>query len=202
MKTKWIFIQGLIVLWTLVFLLGEDKTDASSGNLILDEEAKAREFAVPRRTADVSEQIVLRQAFFGSPPLMPHKNLAQSNPAICLQCHARKNRIELRQQAIAPVPHQEYSQCLQCHVAADREEPLFVQNDFTGLTNPGKGSRSHLFAPPTVPHRLFMRDNCLSCHGVTGKSPIKSPHPVRSQCLQCHVPEISRDFSRPQQNKE
>lgn len=46
-------------------------------------------------------------------------------------------------------------------------------------------------APPTIPHRVEANatgESCLACHrsGVNG-API-TPHPLRLDCVQCHVP--------------
>lgn len=137
---------------------------------------------------------------FGAPPTIRHIGIVLSERHTdCLQCHAKENRIELRQQAIAPVPHAEFSQCTQCHVKANPGiKPLRGStNVFIGLDLPGKGSRAHHLAPPTVPHKTFMRENCMSCHGPSGLWRIKTPHPYRTQCLQCHVPESKQDYTRP-----
>jgi cytochrome c-type protein NapB len=129
---------------------------------------------------------------------MPHHFVEERDGKACLECHARQTRIEKHQQAIAPVPHPEFSQCLQCHVkAGDISGTLFRENAFVGLDLPGKGTRAHPLAPPTIPHKTFMRDHCLSCHGPAGKQRIASPHPWRSQCQQCHVPEAAKNFDRP-----
>jgi len=139
------------------------------------------------------------RAFFGAPPVIVHRGLVTaSRSANCLQCHAKENRVELRQQAIAPVPHAEFTQCTQCHVKADPEaRPFGAGNSFLGLDPPGKGARAHPLAPPTVPHKTFMRENCRACHGPTGNWRIKTPHPWRSQCLQCHAPEARQRTQSP-----
>lgn len=158
-----------------------------------------RTFPDVKRANTVGKRPMPDRAFFGAPPVIVHRGIITSERNTdCLQCHAKENRIERRQQAIAPVPHAEYSQCTQCHVKADPSAtPFGAANAFVGLDLPGKGSRAHPLAPPTVPHKTFMRDNCLSCHGPTGLWRIKSKHPHRSQCLQCHAPEAKQDYTRP-----
>ena len=157
-----------------------------------------RSFAQPVRPDPVATNLPAARAFFGAPPVMPHSFAGDRDGRYCLECHARVTRIERRQNAIVPVPHPEFSQCQQCHVSGvDRARPLFRENTFTGLDLPGKGTRAHPLAPPTIPHKTFMRDNCLSCHGPAGKQRIASPHPVRSQCQQCHVPDASKNYDRP-----
>lgn len=132
----------------------------------------------------------LDRAFFTAPPPVDHFWDTEQDSQSCMQCHARKFRIEKRHKPIVPVPHAEYSQCLQCHVRGNRKDVKpFVENQFVGLGEPGKGQRAHSKAPPTVPHRTFMRDNCISCHGPTGDYRIRTTHPNRTQCRQCHVQE-------------
>lgn len=139
------------------------------------------------------------RAFWGAPPPIPHRLKSERNSASCLECHSLERRVALRQRATAPVPHAEFSQCLQCHVEGyiGRKEAPWVENRFVGLGQPGPGARAHEFAPPTVPHQVFLRENCLSCHGPKGDTPLQTAHPERSQCLQCHVPEASVDYTRP-----
>lgn len=157
-----------------------------------------RSFAQPIRPDVLGTNITADRAFLGAPPVMPHTFAGDRDGRYCLECHARETRIEKRQQAIAPVPHAEFSQCQQCHVnGSDKTVGLFRGSDFLGLDFPGKGTRAHPLAPPTIPHKTFMRDNCLSCHGPTGKQRIATPHPWRSQCQQCHVPDASKNYDRP-----
>lgn len=156
-----------------------------------------RDFRQPIREAVVGKEITQSRAYWGAPPPVPHTIRSQQSNASCLECHALKNRIEKRQQAIAPLPHAEFSQCLQCHVKADSKVEPFRESDFVGLDFPGKGTRAHPLAPPTMPHKLFMRENCLSCHGPTGMARVRVTHPERSQCVQCHVPEAANEYSRP-----
>ncbi len=157
-----------------------------------------RSFAQPVREDPVGTKITVDRAFWGAPPPMPHTFTGDRDGKYCLTCHAQKTRIEKRQQAIAPVPHTEFSQCQQCHVnGSDKSVGVFRETLFVGLDFPGKGTRAHDFAPPTMPHKTFMRENCLSCHGPSGKQKIESPHPYRSQCQQCHVSDASKNYDRP-----
>lgn len=158
----------------------------------------SRSFAQPVRPDPVGTNITTDRAFWGAPPPMPHGFMGERDGKLCLSCHARETRIEKRQQAIVPVPHAEFSQCQQCHVnGTDKSLAAFRASLFIGLDFPGKGTRAHPFAPPTIPHKTFMRDNCLSCHGPSGKQKIASPHPFRSQCQQCHLPDASKNYDRP-----
>lgn len=157
-----------------------------------------RSFDPPVADQPVGQKRPSSRAFLGAPPPMPHSFAGQRDSRACLECHARQTRIERRQQAIAPVPHAEFTQCQQCHVngSAPPSAP-FRENSFVGLDDPGKGTRAFPGAPPTMPHKAFMRENCLSCHGPAGKQRIATPHPFRSQCQQCHVSDASRNYNRP-----
>ena len=157
-----------------------------------------RSFALPIRPDPVGTNVSGPRAFFGAPPVMPHTFAGDRDGRYCLECHARTTRIEKHQHSVAPVPHPEFSQCQQCHVSGiDPFRAPFRENSFVGLAAPGKGTRAHPFAPPTVPHKTFLRDNCLSCHGPAGKQRILTPHPARSQCQQCHVSDASKTADRP-----
>jgi nitrate reductase cytochrome c-type subunit len=157
-----------------------------------------RSFAQPIRPDPVGTNISANRAYWGAPPPMPHNFPdPRDDGRACLACHARETRIEKRQQAIAPVPHAEFSQCQQCHVPKGDGSSVFRESGFVGLDYPGKGMRAHPYAPPTIPHKTFLRENCLSCHGPAGKQRIASPHPARSQCQQCHVSDASKNYDRP-----
>lgn len=178
------------------FLLAADSPITTTNTIPVY--TQPRSFAQPIRADVLGTNITADRAFLGAPPVMPHTFAGDRDGRYCLECHARETRIEKRQQAIAPVPHPEYSQCQQCHVnGSDKSVGLFRASDFLGLDFPGKGTRAHPLAPPTIPHKTFMRDNCLSCHGPTGKQRIATPHPWRSQCQQCHVPDASKNYDRP-----
>ncbi|MBT5925174.1 MAG: hypothetical protein HOH33_01000 [Verrucomicrobia bacterium] len=157
-----------------------------------------RSFEVQPREVNVGSKISKSRAFFGSPPPVPHTIQSDRNSDWCMGCHALKNRIRERHKSIAPTPHAEFSQCMQCHVKHDDSVKPWKDNTFVGLDFPGKGSRAHELAPPTVPHKTFMRENCYSCHGPKGEHAIRTPHQYRSQCQQCHVAELTQDYTRPQ----
>lgn len=157
-----------------------------------------RQFSLVPREPVVGQKIATTRSYFGAPPPVPHTIQSDRASEWCLGCHAKENRVRLRHKAIAPTPHAEYSQCMQCHVKRNDGITPWKENTFVGLDFPGKGSRAHEFAPPTVPHKTFMRENCSSCHGPKGEHAIRTPHPYRSQCQQCHVAELSQDYTRPQ----
>tara|TARA_R110002126_G_scaffold27665_18_gene92880 strand:- start:1338 stop:1682 length:345 start_codon:yes stop_codon:yes gene_type:complete len=80
------------------------------------------------------------------------------------------------------------SRCNQCHVFRETDE-LFVSSSFEGWRPDGlHGKRAHENAPPVMPHPLQLRENCLACHsGPAAREEIRTTHPERSNCKQCHV---------------
>lgn len=140
-----------------------------------------------------------RRAYDGAPPTVPHA-IHQTSSAACLACHgpglAIKDRVASR------LSHARFTECTQCHVPAAGPAPLraaeelltaLAANDFAGLAASGPGTRAWPQAPPTIPHATFMRGNCLSCHGPQGAHALRTPHPERVACTQCHVADALRD---------
>ena len=63
-----------------------------------------------------------------------------------------------------------------------------VPNSFEGWVGETKGFRASETAPPTVPHRLFLRESCISCHSPEHPDEnLRSPHYRQVNCRQCHV---------------
>lgn len=139
-----------------------------------------------------------RRAYEGAPPVVPHP-VVQSNSLSCLLCHDKATRIGDR---IAPaVSHEKYASCTQCHVE-DSGVPLewntasylkASTSRFEGVHNTDSGTRAYQGAPPTIPHRTWMRENCMSCHGDGGTSEILTSHPDRQSCTQCHAVDADLD---------
>ncbi|ADE53092.1 nitrate reductase cytochrome c-type subunit [Coraliomargarita akajimensis] len=134
-----------------------------------------------------------RRAYDGAPPTVPHP-ISQDNSATCLQCHSTATQIG---DVIAPaISHPEYTSCTQCHVSSKglgsrwntSNFDLHTGNQFVGNTAPASKEQAYADAPMTIPHTVHMRQNCMSCHGEYGTSPIRTSHPERQSCTQCHVP--------------
>lgn len=196
-RKRFLMAASALVLAATLWAGQESESESASSGAATPYLA-SRDFSQSPREAVVGTRAAKDRSFFGAPPPVSHSLQTERSSAYCLQCHALENRIEKRHKAIAPVPHAEFSQCMQCHVSGrERDVPAFRENLFVGLDFPGKGSRANDYAPPTIPHKTFMRENCLSCHGVTGDFAIKTPHPIRSQCRQCHAPEAAQDYTRP-----
>ncbi len=140
-----------------------------------------------------------RRAYDGAPPTVPHRVL-QMGPLDCVSCHATGAKIG---GVVAPkVSHPIYQSCTQCHVVMNdpREGAPKVappENTFEGIATWGKGSRAWKGAPPTIPHPTLMRPDCASCHGVFGADGIKTTHPWRQSCTQCHAANAEKDQHPP-----
>jgi cytochrome c-type protein NapB len=129
----------------------------------------------------------VQRAYDGAPPVIPHAVEALQRQD-CLACHAEG--LLLPDGGLAPrTPHPENVNCRQCHVEQPGRGDGLAANRFAGLRYPGRGTRAYAGAPPTIPHPLAGRRNCLGCHGDLGGSPIRTPHPDRVNCAQCHVPQ-------------
>jgi cytochrome c-type protein NapB len=133
-----------------------------------------------------------RRAFDGAPPVVPHP-ITQLGSESCLVCHSAGSKIGDRH---APkICHQHLTNCTQCHVEGHRsgEAPpetlasTVGENDFVGLEAPLHGVRASRTAPPVIPHTTWMRTDCVSCHGPSGRNAIQTRHPYRENCLQCHA---------------
>jgi cytochrome c-type protein NapB len=146
------------------------------------------------------EARALRRAYDGAPPVVPHADLG----AACLGCHGDRG-IAVPDLGFAPPnPHGgsdvpgALSRCVQCHVFR-RTEGLFRESGFEGLPQDlRRGPRMYPGAPPVIPHGVFMRENCLACHdGPAARESIRTSHPERTRCVQCHVPAVAAgEFAR------
>jgi cytochrome c-type protein NapB len=140
-----------------------------------------------------------RRAFDGAPPVVPHP-IPQDSTAACLACHG--NGMAIKDRVAPKISHAHYGSCTQCHVPAQTgpritSEPTLLaalsDNVFSGAVAPTKGERAWAGAPPTIPHSTLMRSDCNSCHGLTGLYGLRTPHPDRQNCVQCHAPNAALD---------
>lgn len=153
---------------------------------------------VPGRDAvrSSAEVRAARRAYDGAPPTIPHENMGVE----CTACH-NADGMAVEGLGFAPAsPHDATTnagftqRCRQCHVFVN-DENVFVENDFVGLAQDlRRGGRMAGNSPPTIPHRILMRENCAACHtGPGARVEITSSHPERDRCRQCHVPVSTRD---------
>ena len=141
-----------------------------------------------------------RRAYDGAPPVIPHE-IDQQRAEACMTCHGPDSRIQIGGVIPSQISHPYFSNCTQCHVPADglrrfteeERSRLVVENDFQGLVMAGQGTRAYVGAPPTIPHALWMRQNCVACHGPGRQNAIQTSHPTRGNCLQCHAPNAKLD---------
>lgn len=130
-----------------------------------------------------------RRAYPGAPPQVPHPLVeSQGQSEACLSCHSQGGYVP-KYEAYAPVtPHPTWENCVQCHVP--KRTPTFFRPTGWTAPRPPKLQRSSLpGSPPPIPHSLQTRTACNTCHdGPSAVKEIRTPHPERSNCLQCHVP--------------
>jgi hypothetical protein len=190
------------------------------GDLAADPGAPRRTAAHPRTLATFR---ALR-AFPGAPPHIPHGLTAEEfRTTTCNTCHEHGG-YSVRFQAYTPVtPHPELANCLQCHVGdatvvgialPDRDpdavcrqchqpgtpQASFATVDWRPAAWPTAGRGGRGGSPPPIPHDLQLRGNCLACHmGPGAVQEIRTTHPERANCRQCHVRESPEEgeFRRP-----
>jgi cytochrome c-type protein NapB len=167
------------------------------------------------------------RAYPEAPPRIPHGlTAAEFREPTCNTCHQRGGWVA-RFGAYAPVtPHPEYGACLQCHAVDDAvagirfTDAALTGGDATCLQCHVAGQSGRRFvmqgwrpaawpavrqaalagSPPTIPHDLQLRGNCLACHAGPGAvAELRTTHPERANCRQCHVPTAGPDqvFVRP-----
>ncbi len=143
-----------------------------------------------------------RRAYNGAPPVIPHEPFG----AACVACHTGTG-VEVPGIGFSPPsPHGEtpgmthMSRCQQCHVFQDYTAIPFTESVFEGLEQDlRQGDRLYPGAPPVIPHRVFMRESCLSCHsGPQAREEIRTSHPERTRCLQCHAIGVANTDVSPQ----
>jgi nitrate/TMAO reductase-like tetraheme cytochrome c subunit len=124
------------------------------------------------------------------PPIIPHPIAAGTN---CLLCHAADK--------VRPFPSNhatfKIDMCTQCHKAPDASgaavtpaptvKPVTTPAPTAAAkptTAPAAGN------PPSIPHTLVGRDNCLICHDIGQLKPYPADHKGRTIefCQACHKP--------------
>ncbi len=160
----------------------------------------------PQKQLNESERTIIlaeraeRRAFDGAPPTIPHA-INYRDVQSCVVCHNQDANVLVGGIRTPAMSHHYMSSCTQCHapseglsiVVRSGTTGLVVENKFKGNKHYGKGSRAFQGAPPTVPHPIWMRQNCSSCHGVGMPDAIVTSHPQRSNCLQCHAQNANYD---------
>ncbi len=154
----------------------------------------------PGATKTSATERALRRGYDGAPPVIPHESFEST----CTECHNREGVSVPGVGFSPPSPHEAtsgmsaISRCEQCHVFR-HTETLFAENRFAGLNQDlRRGQRLNPEAPPVMPHSVFMRENCIACHsGAAAREPIRTTHPERVRCRQCHVEQVTTDTFGP-----
>jgi cytochrome c-type protein NapB len=147
--------------------------------------------AAPMAVARSTDVRAAGRAYDGAPPVIPHALVGE-----CIRCHDDDGSAIVGVGMAPASPHGDvgaagsFQRCRQCHVPA-ATSAVMVRSVFSGLPQGAwKGGRATPGAPPTIPHTLQLRENCLACHaGPASRSEIRTSHPERPRCRQCHVPE-------------
>ncbi len=152
--------------------------------------------SMPSSLKNNKEEYYKRRAYHGAPPRIPHalntkKGIGSGD---CLKCHEHGG-YAAKFEAYAPVtPHPDFLNCRQCHVPILTEKSFTKGSSFVGRKHPTLQNRALVSSPPTIPHDLQNRTDCLSCHGgAGGMSSIRVSHPYRANCVQCHTPNKARE---------
>lgn len=134
------------------------------------------------------------RAYDGAPPVVPHP-VEQQSAANCLACH--REGIQVGDRIATKISHAPFSGCTQCHVELRNSSPVpdeqLTTNSFAGLQRSGASTRALIGAPPVMPHTTWLREDCLSCHGLVARAGLRTTHPWLSNCLQCHAPSSELD---------
>lgn len=113
-------------------------------------------------------------------PLTPHPEYSS-----CLQCHLPQDALVGRTLPVTGA----VSACPQCHVDPDLAPENFVTIDWEDATWPETGPGALPASPNRIPHDFQTRSNCLACHSGPGAViELRTEHPERVNCRQCHVP--------------
>ncbi|MBM3786036.1 MAG: cytochrome C [Acidobacteria bacterium] len=134
-------------------------------------------------------QFYSRRAYPGAPPAIPHPLFDKRSIGgrSCTGCHAKGGYVPVFKAYTPVTPHPEWSNCVSCHVSA-AEKGRFVETGFIAAKPPPVWDPALPGGPPAVPHSLDNRSNCVACHAGPGAvKEIRTPHPERQNCRQCHV---------------
>jgi len=147
---------------------------------------------IARATALASR--AARRAYDGAPPVIPHAVDARHASA-CIACHGEG--LTVGDAVARKIPHPLWTQCTQCHVEQENRmfgDVVLAENTFLGFMAADFAHRATLGAPPVTPHPISTRQDCVSCHGQKGEVGLRTSHPERQNCLQCHPSAMPMDF--------
>lgn len=139
-----------------------------------------------------------RRAYPGAPPIVPHVVDAETNRTQdCNVCH-EKGGFTPKFNAYVPVtPHPQFGNCLQCHAQGAEPTEPFVDLQWVSVRIPQLHRPALPGNPPPMPHAERLRESCLSCHAGPAAIPeVRTSHPERLNCQQCHVPRTTQGLFR------
>jgi nitrate reductase (cytochrome), electron transfer subunit len=174
----------------------------------LEAQAYRRPDAHPRTLA----MFQALRAYPGAPPRVPHGLTPDEfRGTVCSTCHERGGYSPRFGAYVPIVPHPELTSCLQCHAtdvalvgvalpdprgdalchqchSAARTDDADHGTDWQPAPWPRVSGGAADGTPPEIPHDLQLRGNCLACHmGPAAVAEIRTSHPERSNCRQCHL---------------
>ena len=124
------------------------------------------------------------------PSPVPHDNYGFA----CVKCHTHEGKEVRGIGRVTPLPHRDprlLDRCQMCHVY-EISETTFAESDFVPFVPPPRPAPVPTGEPNVIPHRMLLHGNCIACHtgdGV-GSAPV-TDHPERTNCRQCHVPQVA-----------
>ena len=192
------------------------------GMMAIEPEAR-RERAAHPRTLDAFRYL---RAYPGAQPRIPHGlTPTEFRTSACKTCHERGGYSRRFAAYVPLTPHPEMGMCLQCHVGDDAVTGISLPSadpnsrcpqchgsggtaradantmlDWRTTAWPQLSRRTPDRSPPSIPHDLQSRGNCVACHaGPAAVAEIRTTHSERTNCRQCHVTlEIqATSFTRP-----
>ncbi len=134
-------------------------------------------------------QFFSRRAYNGAPPIIPHpvNNPNGLGEGDCLACHEKGGYAQSFKAWVPKTPHPQWKYCRQCH-ALPTSEDRFVPSNWVQFSQLRKSQPALKGSPPPIPHEIQYRENCSSCHtGAGALKEIRTTHPERVQCRQCHA---------------
>lgn len=184
-KRMWIYTSVIAYFLLTMFFFVQNVLIAKDG-------VSLEEMVNEEKIVDYDQRAILR-AYYTAPPVIPH-DVENRDPKDCLRCHLNVTKLDDGRVAMK-TPHPQFYSCVQCHVINISSDKKKESNRWQGLKEPKRGDRWVTLSPPTIPHRLFLRENCLSCHGPDNPdTKMRTTHPERTSCLQCHVPNVNNQF--------
>ncbi len=203
-RNRWVVTAAALCCLAIIHFAGDRAVAAGVGNEDFDHQSgklyKAYDavpepyLAVDSGDRNLAGFYELRQ-YLGSPPRIPHPvDLTfKGNNTDCLACHAKGGYSAEFGKYVPVTPHPENSLCYQCH-APKVTDATFVPSTWQSIRPPRLGLSFLAGAPPSIPHSLQLRENCIACHtgpGAVGE--IRVAHASRGNCRQCHVPAVQQE---------